>query len=474
MGLLDAFNSPEMALAAGLLGGGSFGQALGRGMAGSQAVQLAEQRRMEMEAQAEERRAMAEHRQQQTALAQAKFKMQQDALAGVWQRGGQGSPMDAPMSQGGPFMSQGGPSMGGGSQGSGDMSAQLDRLERMAIAGVPGAKEALEIFKFRNTPQQLQAGTFSQNPVTGAREYIPKVETGLTFGPNGIVRLPGSENIAGMAGELENAKRQAENRNTLAPLDRLDSKTMRPFSGTVDDLINPRRAASSGEQQLRGEIAGGNGNTAADYAREIRQTQASLQNPNLDPASRKMLEQHLAVTMADAQRVVAQAPQQGGFAGPADIAKAVEQAKADIVSTPKSASTLKSARYMDDLLTKALEHPGRESATGLSGLINPANYIPGTSAKDYSVLHDQLQGNVFLQAYETLKGGGVITDLEGKKAEAAIARMSRSQSDGEYKKALEEFRDIVRDNIDRMTGGATKPAETKPKQNNGWSIQRVD
>ena len=71
MGLLDAFNSPEMALAAGLLGGGNFGQALGRGMAGAQAVQLAEQRRREMEAQDEERRAMAEQRQAQVQQMQA-------------------------------------------------------------------------------------------------------------------------------------------------------------------------------------------------------------------------------------------------------------------------------------------------------------------------------------------------------------------------------------------------------------------
>lgn len=432
MGLLDFYGDPQanLALAAGLLSGGNFGQAMGRGLAGAQAVQLAEQRRREMEAQAEERRAMADERQARMAMAEQKMKMQQDALAGV-----------------------------GGGQPGGDVAAQLDRLERMAIAGVPGAKESLEIFKYKNTPQQLQAGTFSQNPLTGAREYIPKVETGLTFGPNGIVRLPGSENIAGMAGDLENAKRVAENRNTLAPLDRLNPATMRPYDGTVDDLINQRRAAS--EQQLRGEIAGGNGNTAKDYAREIAQTQASLQNPNLDPASRSLLQQHLEVTIAQAQR----APNSGGmFAGPADVAKATEQAKADIVPTQKSASVLKAARYMDDLLTKALEHPGRETATGLSGLINPMNYIPGTNAKDFAVLNDQLQGNVFIQAYETLKGGGPITQVEGTKAEAAIARMNRSQSDGEYKKALEEFRGIIRDNIDRMTGGTTKPAEQQKKR----------
>ena len=71
MGLLDAFNSPEMALAAGLLGGGSFGQALGRGMAGSQAMQMSEQERKLREAQAQEYASRAQQHQDQQRAAQA-------------------------------------------------------------------------------------------------------------------------------------------------------------------------------------------------------------------------------------------------------------------------------------------------------------------------------------------------------------------------------------------------------------------
>ena len=66
MGLLD-----EMALAAGLLGGGNFGQALGRGMAGAQAVQLAEQERKLREAQAQEYASRAQQHQDQQRAAQA-------------------------------------------------------------------------------------------------------------------------------------------------------------------------------------------------------------------------------------------------------------------------------------------------------------------------------------------------------------------------------------------------------------------
>lgn len=67
MGLLD----PEMALAAGLLGGGNFGQALGRGMAASQAMQMSEQERKLREAQAQEYASRAQQHQDQQRAAQA-------------------------------------------------------------------------------------------------------------------------------------------------------------------------------------------------------------------------------------------------------------------------------------------------------------------------------------------------------------------------------------------------------------------
>jgi len=56
MGLLDFYGDPQanMALAAGLLSGGNFGQAMGRGIAGAQAVQMAEQERKLRESQARE------------------------------------------------------------------------------------------------------------------------------------------------------------------------------------------------------------------------------------------------------------------------------------------------------------------------------------------------------------------------------------------------------------------------------------
>lgn len=111
------------------------------------------------------------------------------------------------------------------------------------------------------------------------------------------------------------------------------------------------------------------------------------------------------------------------------------------------------------VIDKALNHPGRSTATGLSGTIDPRNYIPGTKAKDFRVVSDQLQGKAFLQAFETLKGGGQITEKEGQKATDAIARLSTAQSDGEYVTALRELREVIANGRRRLAGDASGPSK---------------
>lgn len=112
-----------------------------------------------------------------------------------------------------------------------------------------------------------------------------------------------------------------------------------------------------------------------------------------------------------------------------------------------------SANAQLQVIDQALNHPGRETATGLSSMIDPRNRVPGTDATDFQVLLDQIGGAAFLQGFESLKGGGAITEVEGKKAEQAIARLNRSQSDAEFKKSLEELRSVVAAGQARLGGG---------------------
>lgn len=70
---------------------------------------------------------------------------------------------------------------------------------------------------------------------------------------------------------------------------------------------------------------------------------------------------------------------------------------------------------------------------------------------------DQIKGGAFLQAFESLKGGGQITELEGQKAEAAQSRLNTAQSEEDFKDALREFRFYINQGIRRLNGEEIPP-----------------
>lgn len=111
-----------------------------------------------------------------------------------------------------------------------------------------------------------------------------------------------------------------------------------------------------------------------------------------------------------------------------------------------------------DVINQVLNHPGLESAVGI-GMANPVGFIPGTEATDFKVLAEQLSGKAFVEAFQSLKGAGAITETEGAKGSAALARLSRKQSPEAYRQAIREMRDIVESGMDRARAKAQKAAQ---------------
>lgn len=63
---------------------------------------------------------------------------------------------------------------------------------------------------------------------------------------------------------------------------------------------------------------------------------------------------------------------------------------------------------------------------------------------------DQINGAAFLQAFESLKGGGQITEIEGLKATQAISRLTnRNMSPEDYKAAINELKQIIANGVIR-------------------------
>ena len=114
------------------------------------------------------------------------------------------------------------------------------------------------------------------------------------------------------------------------------------------------------------------------------------------------------------------------------------------------------------VIDQAISHPGRGYATGASSMLP---ILPGTNAADFNAVLDQIKGQAFLQAFESLKGGGQITEVEGQKATQAIARLDRAQSEGEFVKSLQELRGIVSGGLERArrkAGPAGQQSDAQP------------
>jgi len=136
-------------------------------------------------------------------------------------------------------------------------------------------------------------------------------------------------------------------------------------------------------------------------------------------------------------------------------AVAVEQAKGTQAAAEKlpgaqmeSARTL---RYIDELE----KHPGLDSSTGWTSMLPVA---PGSDRADFEARKRQLMGGVFLQAYERLKGGGTITEIESEKAEQAMARIDAATSKKAFKEALADYKSAVRDGMAKLRRRAGQPA----------------
>lgn len=117
------------------------------------------------------------------------------------------------------------------------------------------------------------------------------------------------------------------------------------------------------------------------------------------------------------------------------------------------------AQVMLDTIDSIIADPGLDSAVGVTGMLTgalgPLSALAPESSRARSRI-EQLQGQVFLDAFESLKGGGQITEVEGQKAEAARARLSTAQSPEDFRDALTELRQLV---------------ETASQRPQGWSTQ---
>ena len=93
------------------------------------------------------------------------------------------------------------------------------------------------------------------------------------------------------------------------------------------------------------------------------------------------------------------------------------------------------------------KHPGLDISTGWTSAL-PA--LPGTEAADFQARREQLQGGAFLQGFQMLKGGGTVTEIEGEKAEKALARMETAVSKPAFLTAMKDYEKAVINGLKKL------------------------
>lgn len=172
------------------------------------------------------------------------------------------------------------------------------------------------------------------------------------------------------------------------------------------------------------------------------------------------------------QRQLAAATSGGKVAGETQA-----QAAVDLPATESSASAIINA------IDEVAQHPGRASATGASRMFG-IQKLPGSKEYDFDAKVANLQGKVFKEAFQSMKGAGAITEQEGKAAERAIANLDSSQSEEQFMRALTDLKAEIsrlRENA-RIKSGKSSPdamldlqlqGMPQTTQGGGWGIREI-
>jgi hypothetical protein len=246
------------------------------------------------------------------------------------------------------------------------------------------------------------------------------------------------------------------------------------------------RAGMGGLQMRQQAIAGQNAQAEADFNRQYKQAQmdsmlknngiiGDLTPGNYTPESLALFAEDYQKNMKPNYALLKESvnpftvggiryiPGQNGALAPAVDPNTVAQtagqiAGAEAAGTASGKATTEAAldlpRVEDNakntlgLIDQVLNHPGLSISVGKSSVMKP-ELIPGSDAADFVAKVNQLQGKQFLEAYQSLRGGGTITETEGLKAETALNNLARSQSEEQYKTNLNELRTIISQGVER-------------------------
>lgn len=201
----------------------------------------------------------------------------------------------------------------------------------------------------------------------------------------------------------------------------------------------PEPDMTAGMQEYQMAVSQGYSGTFMDYKRDLAEAQRQQTNINM-PGTPTIGTIPPGYELVRDENGVASFRAIGG--GP----PAIEQAAIAAQKENSVAVADESLALIDSIIGD----PALPSITGMIQGRMPAMTQAGT---DLSVKIDQLSGQAFLEAFTTLKGAGAITDMEGKVATKAQARLDRIQGTPAYIESLKAMKIIIERGRQRALAG---------------------
>ena len=293
--------------------------------------------------------------------------------------------------------------------------------------------------------------------------------------PSSAVPGAPSGTVNAMAPRTEPATEVNALRQQLAALSSVDD----PRAKAMADVVKAQLQELTKRYVVGRSLVTGD-NQVLYQAPEPAQTTSPAEQERLANERRRigLEERRVAALEENARREADPAFQQRMAAARTVGQKAAEGGVAAVQALPKVISRAEEAvRLIDELIGKrdsegrliegSKPHPGFQNAVGATWLPG-ARFIPGTDAVGFMYRFDQIKGASFLEAFESLKGGGAITEKEGAKATDAINRMSTSTDEKEFIRAALDLQDVIRKGVENAknraarAGGAAPAAPTAP------------
>lgn len=137
-------------------------------------------------------------------------------------------------------------------------------------------------------------------------------------------------------------------------------------------------------------------------------------------------------------------------------------------SLKSAAGALKEAKGLDEIVGGSIWSRLPDKVTDKAIPLFQA----GSPTADAYAKYKKLMGANFMTAFQELRGAGQITEQEGAKAEAAFARLQRSQTRKQFTEALDELIDLANEIQSRsksLAGNSAPAAKATPALPAGFS-----